>query len=182
MAWAKAVQAEIAQPCDWRPVFRTGAPTPSCTMLTRSRRSACHPSIGGGLPCASVKPPPDDHREHGLRGAPLYVLMNRNTASAAEFFVAVLRDNSAATLVGEPTLGAGCGYVNGGGGVTLKHSGLKIRMPNCARYRVDGSNEVEGITPDVALPWTGEDLTRFDSYAEKALDHAGELFTHAPAR
>jgi hypothetical protein len=181
VAWAKAVQAEIAQPCDWRPVFRTGT-APACSMLTRSRRSTCRPSIGGGLPCAAHKPPPDDRREHGLRGVPLHVLMNRATASASELFAAVLRDNGAATLVGETSLGAGCGYIDGGGEVTLKHSGLKVRMPNCTRYRVDGSNEVEGIAPDVALPWTGEDLARFDSYAEKALTHADELFTRVLAR
>jgi hypothetical protein len=134
-------------------------------------------TYGAGLPCAAHKPPPDGGRERGLGDTPLYVLMNRNTASAAEFFAAVLSDNGAATLVGERTIGAGCGYVDGGNGLTLKHSGVKVRMPNCARYRADGSNEVEGIVPDVELPWTGEDLTRFESYAEKALKHARELFT-----
>ena len=175
MEWTKGFQAEAAQTCDWRPAFG-GAPAPACSMLTRSRRSVCRPSIGAGLKCASLKPVPDDHRVHGFGGAPLYVLINRDTASAAEFFAAVLRDSGAATLVGERTLGAGCGYIDGGGEATLKHSALKVKMPNCARYRVDGTNEVEGITPDVELPWTGEDLTRFESYAEKALAHADELF------
>jgi hypothetical protein len=63
--------------------------------------------------------------------------------------------------------------------VTLKHSAVKVRMPNCARYRANGSNEVEGIAPDVELPWTVEDLARFDSYAEKALSQAGVLFTRS---
>ncbi|HEY8212004.1 MAG TPA: S41 family peptidase, partial [Myxococcaceae bacterium] len=150
VAWAKAVQAEIAQPCDWRPVFRTGAPVPECSMLTRSRRSPCYPSIGAGLPCAAQKPPLDGGRERGLRGAPLYVLMNRNTASAAELFAAILRDNGAATLVGERSLGAGCGYIDGANRIQLRHSGLKLRAPNCVRFRRDGANEVDGIAPDRA--------------------------------
>jgi len=178
MEWTKAFQADAEQSCDWRPAFG-GAPVPACSMLTRSRRSVCRPSIGAGLRCASQKPVPDDHRVHGFGGAPLYVLIDRDTASAAEFFAAVLRDSGAATLVGERTLGAGCGYIDGGGALTLKHSALKIRIPNCARYRADGTNEVEGITPDVELPWTGEDPAHFESYAEKALAHADELFLHA---
>jgi len=181
MEWTRGFQAEAGQACDWRPVFQRG-PAPACSMLTRSRRSVCRPSIGAGLKCAALKPVPDDHREHGLRGAPVYVLINRNTASAAEWFAAVLRDSGAAMLVGERTLGAGCGYVDGGNEVTLRHSAVKVRMPNCTRYRADGTNEVEGITPDVELPWTVEDVGQFESYAEKALAHADELFLRSPTR
>ena len=57
-------------------------------------------------------------------------------------------------VVGERTYGAGCGMTNGGIPLTLPHSGLEVHMPDCARMRRDGSNEVAGITPDVALPWT----------------------------
>jgi hypothetical protein len=45
---------------------------------------------------------------------------------------------------------------------------------------MDGTNEVEGIAPDVELPWTGADLAQFDSYAEKALAHADALFVTRP--
>jgi hypothetical protein len=27
-------------------------------------------------------------------------------------------------------------------------------MPDCARFRIDGTNEIEGIEPDVPLPWS----------------------------
>jgi hypothetical protein len=181
LEWVRAFQAEATQPCDWRGVFR-GEAAPGCSMLTRSRRSTCRPSIGAGLKCAAVKPIPDDHRVHGFGGAPVYVLINRDTASAAEELTAAVRDSGAAILVGERTLGAGCGYVNGGNEVTLKRSAVKVRMPNCVRYRADGTNEIEGILPDVELPWTGDDVGRFESYAEKALAHADELFLRPSAR
>jgi hypothetical protein len=29
-------------------------------------------------------------------------------------------------------------------------------MPNCARFLDDGTNEIEGITPDVVLPMDGD--------------------------
>ncbi|MGH8319379.1 MAG: S41 family peptidase [Steroidobacteraceae bacterium] len=40
---------------------------------------------------------------------PLYVVVNSNTYSAAEYFAAVLQNNRAATILGEVTGGAGCG-------------------------------------------------------------------------
>lgn len=91
------------------------------------------------------------------KALPLYVVVDRGTWSAAEYFAAVLQDNHAATIVGEVTGGAGCGYTNGGIPATLKNSGAELKMPDCVRYRADGSNEVNGITPDVLLPWTGHD-------------------------
>jgi hypothetical protein len=33
--------------------------------------------------------------------------------------------------------------------IVLSHSKAKLSMPNCARLRSDGSNEVGGIIPDV---------------------------------
>jgi hypothetical protein len=94
---------------------------------------------------------------------PLWVLVDRGTASAAEELPAVLADNGAARVMGEPTFGAGCGYTNGGLPFTLPHSGLVVWMPDCVRYRRDGANEVEGVRPDVAIPWSeldGEERAR----------------------
>jgi C-terminal processing protease CtpA/Prc len=85
------------------------------------------------------------------------VLVDRHTASASEYFAAVLRDNGAATIVGERTMGAGCGYTNGGIPVVLPHSGVRIRMPDCVRYRADGRSELEGVAPDVAVNWSEGD-------------------------
>jgi C-terminal processing protease CtpA/Prc len=82
---------------------------------------------------------------------PLIVLVNGGTGSAAEQFAAVLQDNHAAVVMGAPTVGAGCGYTNGGTPTTLKNSSGILELPDCARMRADGSNEVMGIQPDVLV-------------------------------
>ncbi|MEI9931316.1 MAG: hypothetical protein WDM89_12435 [Rhizomicrobium sp.] len=56
-------------------------------------------------------------------------------------------------IVGEPTVGAGCGHTDGGTPTTLKNSRAVLSVPDCARFRADGSNEVRGIRPDVLIGW-----------------------------
>lgn len=87
----------------------------------------------------------------------LAILVDNNTASAAELFAAILKDNDRATLIGAPTRGLGCGYTDGGIPITLQHSGVQIEVPDCARLRANGENEVAGIVPDVLVPWRGND-------------------------
>ncbi|HTT98342.1 MAG TPA: S41 family peptidase [Rhizomicrobium sp.] len=96
------------------------------------------------------------YREGIWRG-PLLVLVDGETWSAAEEFAAVLQDNHAATIIGEPTGGAGCGHTDGSEPVTLTNSGAKLSLPDCARLRADGTNEVRGIIPDIALRWGHHD-------------------------
>jgi C-terminal processing protease CtpA/Prc len=63
----------------------------------------------------------------------------------------MLQDNHAAVVMGATTVGAGCGHTNGGAPTTLKNSGSILELPDCARLRADGSNEVMGIQPDVLV-------------------------------
>lgn len=93
----------------------------------------------------------------GVYSGQLIVLVDQGTWSSAEYFAAMLRDNEAATIIGEPTGGAGCGYTDGGIQTFLKNSGARIRVPDCVRLRADGTNEVAGITPDVLIPWRTND-------------------------
>lgn len=93
----------------------------------------------------------------GTNQLPLIVLIDGDTGSSAEYFAAMLQDNKAATLVGQVTVGAGCGFTDGGIDTKLKNSGAVIRLPDCARLRSDGSNEVNGIVPDIILPWVERD-------------------------
>ena len=116
------------------------------------------------------------------KALPLVVLVDRNTWSSAEYFAAVLQDNHAATIVGEVTGGAGCGYTNGGIPAKLKNSGAQVKMPDCVRFRTDGSNEVDGITPDIILPWSEHDSDF--QHAKKlvsALHSSRGLMSQAPA-
>lgn len=88
---------------------------------------------------------------------PLYVVVDAGTGSAAEYFPSVLQDNGAAKIFGEVTGGAGCGYTDGGIPEVLKNSKATVRMPDCVRYRKDGTNEVAGVTPDFLVPWSTHD-------------------------
>jgi hypothetical protein len=93
----------------------------------------------------------------GEWSGPVLVLADRNTASAAEDLVAWLQQNKVARVIGERTMGAGCGYMDGGTRTQLRASHFDLMMPNCARYLDDGTNEIEGIAPDVAIDMHLED-------------------------
>jgi Peptidase family S41 len=155
--------AETERPCDLRGVW-DGAPTPPCSMLVRPALFASgalpYAKIGAltGLDSEEVLFKPSQYRyREGANVLPVILLVDGNTASAAELFVSMLKDNGAATVVGSPTAGAGCGYTNGGVPAVLHKSGLKIRIPDCVRLRADGSDEVTGITPDVLVAFTSHD-------------------------
>lgn len=93
----------------------------------------------------------------GVYSGQLLVLVDQGTGSSAEYFTAMLRDNGAATILGEPTTGAGCGYTNRGIPTVLKNSSGRVKIPDCVRLRADRSNEVAGITPDILVPWRPND-------------------------
>jgi hypothetical protein len=118
----------------------------------------------GKLTCSLLVPTPAQNRQISLysytenpKALPLYVAVDRDTWSAAEYFAALLQDNHAATIFGEVTGGAGCGYTNGGIPAKLKNSRAPLKMPDCVRFRADGTNEVNGVIPDGLLPWSGHD-------------------------
>lgn len=90
---------------------------------------------------------------------PLVVLVDDQTWSAAEEFAAILQDNDAAVIMGARTGGAGCGHTNGGTATVLKNSGATLELPDCVRFRKDGSNEVSGIIPDVLTGMRANDGT-----------------------
>ncbi len=97
-----------------------------------------------------------DFEEAVWRG-PIMLLVDGSTGSAAEEFTAVLQDNRSAVVIGAPTAGAGCGHTDGGTPTTLSHSGGILELPDCARIRLDGSNEVGGIDPDVVIGFRSTD-------------------------
>jgi len=100
------------------------------------------------------------YREGAWRG-PVMVLTDGETWSAAEQFAALLQDNRAALLVGARTGGSGCGHTWGGTPTRLPNSGATLTLPDCARLRADGSNEVRGIIPDHLLAWRANDGRTF---------------------
>ena len=113
-----------------------------------------------------------DYQE-GLWTGPLYVVMDEGSASASEHFATLLKDNGAAVLIGEPTYGAGCGWMSGGDqAVTLEQSRADLHVPDCVWTRRDGSNELAGIEPDILVPWRF-----YDNPLQKVRRLAGVLQT-----
>ena len=138
------------------------------------------PSRLHGKPWASLLFTPMEFPfEEGVWRGPLIVLVDRNTGSAASEFAAVLQDNRAAVIMGEPA-SAGCGHTNGGTPTTLRNSKATLEVPDCARFRADGSNEVMGIQPDVLVgfgPADGPHLrgVRFFTKLPEAVERASTL-------
>lgn len=155
---------EARTPCDVSAIWRDPSPSLACRNIGAAELYATGaygwlaPGTAAGLTSAETLFWPSARGPtRGVGTVPIVILVDRRTASAAEYFTAMLRDNGAARVIGEHTYGAGCGYTNGGIPVTLAHSGLRLRMPDCLRLRSDGTNEVAGIAPDVTIDWIDDD-------------------------
>ncbi len=155
-----AVLSDLRTPCDRSSLW--GGRDPDCSQTVTAPTYAT--GVFDWLPDGALADV--DAREElyspfgrdvpaGVWTRPLFVLADRRSASATEALIAMLKDNGAATVIGERTFGAGCGYMDGGLPLELPNSGWVVRMPDCARFRIDGMNEIEGIEPDVPLPWSG---------------------------
>jgi Peptidase family S41 len=159
-----AARRHAAQvPCDSQPFWR--GERPSCQWLGEGFYSTGlvdtdSARVHGKPWAAQVFTPAKFNYPEGIWQGPLIVLVNGGTGSAAEEFTAVLQDNRAAVVLGAPTAGAGCGHTDGGTPTTLTHSGGVLEVPDCARFRADGSNEVMGIQPDVLVGLRLEDGPR----------------------
>lgn len=93
----------------------------------------------------------------GAWTGPVYVITDKRSFSSAEMFVATMRDNGIAKVLGARTGGDGCGFMADGDPLVLTHSQLRFRIPNCMRLRADGTDEVAGIAPDFPIvPMQGE--------------------------
>jgi hypothetical protein len=156
-----AVLAELRAPCDRTPLWRGRAA--GCSQLVETPTYAT--GVFDWLPedalagvadsiAADLYSPMGRDVPVGVWEGPLFVLADQSSASATEAFVAMLKDNGAATVIGERTFGAGCGFLDGGLPLELPNSGLEVWMPDCARYRIDGTNEIEGIEPDTPIDWS----------------------------
>jgi hypothetical protein len=150
-ATAQARAAEAAKPCAPSAALKGQAcsPTAPGDFATGPLASADPAALKGKPWAADVFTPMLYPYEEGVWKGPLLVLVDEKTASASEEFAAELQDNRAAIVVGAPTFGSGCGHTAGGWPVTLGHSGAILRLPDCARLRANGENEVAGIHPDV---------------------------------
>lgn len=179
----EARRRQALTPCDSSPLWQ-GA-HPACSWLGRGfygsgLLASADPSQLRGKPWATLLfTPMEFPYEEGVWTGPLIVLVDRNTGSAASEFAAVLQDNRAAIIMGEPA-GAGCGHTNGGTPTTLANSKATLEVPDCARVRADGSNEVMGIQPDVSVMFSAVDGAhlrgaRFVAKLSEAVERATAL-------
>lgn len=158
---AKAVLAQAgriaAEPCDrnsvWKGERKCTIVGPALLHSTGTLAQAPGASLAGLESDHAVYYPSRYEHEAGAWRGPLAILVDGGTASAAELFVATLRDNRRATVIGTTTRGLGCGYTSGGVAIRLPASGAQLKLPDCVRYRADGSNEVEGVEPDILVGW-----------------------------
>jgi hypothetical protein len=163
-----AAAVEAARPCDLSPLWRNARV--SCTNLLTGVYFA------GGLIDEEL---PDDIRNREWSGlvsgtaryrytpalwtGALWVLVDGGSGSATELFAAMLQDAGRAQVIGAPSVGSGCGWTMPRQEIVLTHSNGRLVMPDCARVRGDGTNELDGIQPDVLIGFR-----RFDTPLQKA--------------
>ena len=87
-----------------------------------------------------------------LKGIPTVVLLNKGSASASEILAGALKDNKAATLMGEKSYGKGSVQQI----QSLSDGELKVTVARW--YRPNGQNiDKKGIEPDKTVPMTEDD-------------------------
>jgi hypothetical protein len=158
-AQAETLKQEVDTPCVLAGLWSQQEPTLPCSPIVRGLYAGGYveyvaPGALASLESRGILFQPSQYvYREGVWQGELLVLVDGRTASAAEYVTALLRDNGAARIVGEKTDGSGCGYTNGGIRLELPSLGVRVRMPDCVRYRRDGSSEAEGITPDILVAW-----------------------------
>lgn len=153
--------ADARTPCDLGYFWTDKVTKPTCERLSSTRlvgglAGKIDPKTVANLKSRNSLTSAEPYEfEKGIFSGKILILTDDRTASASEMFVSMLQRAKVATTIGSKTFGAGCGYVDGGTQYFLPVSKLQLRMPDCARFRADGVNEVEGIEPDVKLfdPW-----------------------------
>lgn len=104
-----------------------------------------------------------------LKGVKTFVLVDGGSASASEILAGALKDNGAATLVGQKTFGKGSVQT-----IEDLPGGGKLKVTIAKWYTPNGRNiSKEGIEPDYKVDITPDDITaERDPQKQKALELA----------
>lgn len=102
-----------------------------------------------------------------LSGVKTIVLINEGSASASEIVAGALKDNGAATIIGQKSFGKGSVQQP----INLKDGGL-LKVTIGRWFTPDGKNiDKEGIEPDQVVEFTADDATADrDPQLDKALE------------
>lgn len=104
---------------------------------------------------------------------PMVVLVDMNSASAAEVLSGALKDHDKATLVGTTTFGKGIVQT-----IRTMRDGSSVKLTVSAYYTPSGANIHEiGIEPDVVVEFDGAAYTEngYDNQLEKAKEVLGDM-------
>ena len=109
----------------------------------------------------------DANRGSAYNG-PLVVLINGNSASASEFFVAAMQDYNRATIIGSTTLGKAT--MQNILPVEQNNEQDFVKLTTEKFYRITGeSHQIKGVVPDIVLP------VLFDSIIQRESSYATAL-------
>lgn len=102
-----------------------------------------------------------------LRGVPTVVLINKGSASASEIVAGALKDNNAATLLGEKSYGKGSVQQ-----IIKLPGGGEIKVTIARWYRPNGQNiDKKGIKPDTEIKISDGDIAAGrDPQKDKAIE------------
>jgi carboxyl-terminal processing protease len=112
---------------------------------------------------------------------PMVVLVNGDTASAAEVLAGALKDNGRATLIGQTTFGKGCTQTvlqlpNTGGGVPTGGMRLTVaRFFSPKGQPYSGRGVIPHIFIDEAMAQSQANMTGDDAYHERAVQELDRL-------
>jgi len=104
---------------------------------------------------------------------PMVVLVDMNSASAAEVLSGALKDHDKATLVGTTTFGKGIVQT-----IRTMRDGSSVKLTVSAYYTPSGANIHEiGIEPDVVVDFDGAAYTEngYDNQLEKAKEVLSDM-------
>lgn len=102
---------------------------------------------------------------------PLVVLVDRNSASAAEIMAGAIKDYGLGTLVGTTTFGKGIVQQ-----IVRFRDGSAIKITTSAYYTPNGNNiHGIGIEPDVECPFDGEAYYGSEDHPDNQLEKAKEV-------
>ncbi len=107
-----------------------------------------------------------------LNGAPMVVLVDNGTASAAEIVTGALKDHHRALVMGRRTFGKGSVQT-----ILPLGNGDALKLTTARYYTPDGTSiQVAGITPDIVLGNVTVDVNRSPSLVED--EHESDLPNH----
>ncbi len=103
-----------------------------------------------------------------VAGLPIAVLINKNSASAAEIFAGALKDHNRAVLIGMPSFGKGTVQT-----VMPMGRGTALKLTTAAYFRPSGSSVEGGIVPDVEVE--DDRATEVDEGLQRAIGELNRL-------